>query len=142
MDRRSFIVGFGAFVGTITVSGLPEVQAATPNLPATSLIENPNVRAMLDKLKQAINEAAEDNLFENDVFLRKRFVELIEYCLEPFKTKGVITDYKIVCDETNNIPELIDKNGFATDVYIKPTKAVNYIQLNTLISAATIQTIQ
>ena len=124
MDRRSFVLGSSALVGTFTVFGAEAIQAAPQ-----SVIDKDNVRELLEHLKKSIHEATQEYLFEyNDETLRKGFRDWVKYCADQYVEDGTIQDYKVVCDETNNTPERIDNNEFVADVYIKPTKAVSYIQ--------------
>ena len=70
-------------------------------------------------------------MFEfNDTFTRQQFRSLVEPFLRDVKARRGIFDFKVVCDETNNTPEMIDRNEFAADIYIKPTRSINYIKLN------------
>jgi hypothetical protein len=70
-------------------------------------------------------------LFEfNDEFTRAQFLNLIEPFLRDVQGRRGITDFRVVCDETNNTPEVIDTNRFVGDIYIKPAKSINFIQLN------------
>jgi hypothetical protein len=55
---------------------------------------------------------------------------MVEPYLRAVKAKNGIYDYLVVCDSTNNTPQVIDSNGFVGDIYIKPTKSINFIQLN------------
>jgi predicted HTH transcriptional regulator len=70
-------------------------------------------------------------LFEfNDQFTRAQFVSIVEPYLRDVQGRRGITDFRVVCDETNNTAEVIDKNEFRGDIYIKPARSINYIQLN------------
>ena len=141
MDRRNFILGGGALLGTITAFGLPAVVQASTNLtvapPLTS--ERDKVRLMLDAIKEAVEEAQRDYMFEsNDATLRnwnlrKGFRDWMEYSLEPYKVDQTIYDYKVVCDETNNTPATIDNNELEADIYIQPTPSVQYIRFEIVI---------
>jgi phage tail sheath protein FI len=129
MDRRNFVVGASALVGTFSVFGLSAAQALTP------AIDNDKVRELLEFLKDSIHEASQEHLFEyNDATLRKSFRDWIEYCADQYVENGSITEYKVVCDETNNPPSVIENNEFVADVYVKPKKAAKYIQLTTHIT--------
>ena len=75
--------------------------------------------------------AARYSLFEfNDQFTRAQFVALVEPYLRDVKAKRGIYDFKVVCDESNNTAQVIDSNNFVADIYIKPARAINFIQLN------------
>ena len=82
-------------------------------------------------LEKSISKAAKYSLFEfNDEFTRAQFVALVEPFLRDVKGRRGIYEYKVVCDETNNTPEVIDSNRFIGDIYIKPARSINFIQLN------------
>lgn len=90
-----------------------------------------NVRRLFIVLEKAISRAARASLFEfNDEFTRSSFVNLIEPFLREVQGRRGIFDFRVVCDATNNTPEVIDRNEFVGDIYIKPTKSINFIQLN------------
>ena len=82
-------------------------------------------------LEQSISRAAKYSLFEfNDEFTRAQFVALVEPFLRDVKGRRGIYDFKVVCDTTNNTQEVIDRNEFRGDIYIKPARSINYIHLN------------
>jgi phage tail sheath protein FI len=90
-----------------------------------------NVRRLFIVLEKAIANASKYSLFElNDEFTRAQFVGLIEPFLRDVKGRRGIYDYRVVCDETNNTPQIIDNNQFVGDIYIKPARSINFIQLN------------
>jgi phage tail sheath protein FI len=90
-----------------------------------------NVRRLFIVLEKAISTAAKFSLFElNDEFTRAQFVALVEPYLRDVKGRRGIYDYRVVCDTTNNTPQVIDSNQFVGDIYIKPARSINYIQLN------------
>lgn len=96
-----------------------------------SAFDRINVRRLFIYLEKAISVAARYSLFEfNDSFTRAQFVNLVEPYLRDVQGKRGITDFRVVCDETNNTPEIIDRNEFIGDIYIKPARSINYIQLN------------
>jgi hypothetical protein len=96
-----------------------------------SAFDRINVRRLFIVLEQSISRAAKYSLFEfNDEFTRAQFVALVDPFLRDIKGKRGIFDYQVVCDTTNNTPEVIDKNEFVGDIYIKPARAINFIQLN------------
>ena len=93
--------------------------------------DNINVRRLFSFLEKVIAKAARNSLFElNDEFTRARFVSLIEPLLRDVMGKRGIYDFRVVCDETNNTPQVIDSNQFVGDIYIKPARSINDIQLN------------
>jgi phage tail sheath protein FI len=82
-------------------------------------------------LENAISQAAKDQLFEfNDSLTRTNFVNTIEPFLRDVQAKRGIFDYVVVCDETNNTAAVIDNNEFIADIYIKPSRSINFIGLN------------
>jgi hypothetical protein len=90
-----------------------------------------NVRRLFIVLEKAIASASKFSLFElNDEFTRAQFIALVEPFLRDVKGRRGIYDYRVVCDTTNNTPEVIDGNRFIGDIYIKPARSINYIQLN------------
>ena len=96
-----------------------------------SAFDRINVRRLFIVLEKAIARAARFSLFEyNDQFTRAQFVALVEPFLRDVQGRRGITDFRVVCDETNNTGEVIDRNEFIGDIYIKPARSVNFIQLN------------
>jgi len=96
-----------------------------------SAFDRINVRRLFIVLEKAIARAAKYSLFEfNDEFTRAQFVALIEPYLRDVQGRRGIYDFRVVCDETNNTPEVIDRNEFVGDIYIKPARSINFIQLN------------
>lgn len=96
-----------------------------------SAFDRINVRRLFIVLEKAISRAAKYSLFEfNDEFTRAQFVALVEPYLRDIKGRRGIYDFRVVCDETNNTPEVIDRNEFIGDIYIKPARSINYIHLN------------
>lgn len=90
-----------------------------------------NVRRLFITLEKSITDASKYSLFElNDEFTRSQFIALIEPFLRDVKGRRGIYDYRIVCDKTNNTQQVIDTNKFVGDIYIKPARSINYIQLN------------
>ena len=82
-------------------------------------------------LEKSIAKAARSSLFEfNDQFTRAQFVNLVEPYLRDVQGRRGITDFRVVCDESNNTPNVIDSNQFRGDIYIKPARSINFIQLN------------
>ena len=96
-----------------------------------SAFDRINVRRLFIVLEKAIARAAKYSLFEfNDAFTRAQFVALVEPYLRDVQGRRGIYDFRVVCDETNNTPEVIDRNEFVGDIYIKPARSINFIQLN------------
>jgi phage tail sheath protein FI len=96
-----------------------------------SAFDRINVRRLFITLEKAIAIAAKSSLFEfNDDFTRAGFRNLIEPYLRDIQGRRGIYAFKVVCDNTNNTPEVIDANQFRGDIYIKPARSINFIQLN------------
>lgn len=96
-----------------------------------SAFDRINVRRLFIVLEKAIARAAKYSLFEfNDEFTRSQFVGLVEPYLRDVQGRRGIFAYRVVCDTTNNTPEVIDRNEFVGDIYIKPARSINFIQLN------------
>jgi phage tail sheath protein FI len=96
-----------------------------------SAFDRINVRRLFIVLEKAIATAAKFTLFEfNDAFTRASFVNLVTPFLRDIQGRRGVYDFAVVCDETNNTGEVIDRNEFIGDIYIKPAKSINFIQLN------------
>jgi phage tail sheath protein FI len=96
-----------------------------------SAFDRINVRRLFLSIENAISTAAKFSLFEfNDSFTQAQFVALITPYLRDIQGRRGITDFKVVCDSTNNTPSVVDANQFVGDIYIKPSRSINYIQLN------------
>ena len=96
-----------------------------------SAFDRINVRRLFIVLEKAISTAAKYSLFEfNDAFTRAQFRSLVEPFLRDVQARRGVIDFKVVCDEKNNTPEVIDSNRFVADIYIKPNRSINFIQLN------------
>ena len=96
-----------------------------------SAFDRINVRRLFIVLEKAIARASKYSLFEfNDEFTRAQFVALVEPFLRDVQGRRGIFDFRVVCDTTNNTPEVIDRNEFIGDIYIKPARSINFIQLN------------
>ena len=96
-----------------------------------SAFDRINVRRLFIVLEKAIARAARFSLFEfNDQFTRASFVNLVEPYLRDVQGRRGIYDFRVVCDGSNNTPEVIDRNEFVGDIYIKPARSINFIQLN------------
>ena len=96
-----------------------------------SAFDRINVRRLFIVLEKAISTAAKFTLFEfNDEFTRSQFRNLVEPFLRDVQGRRGIFDFRVVCDTTNNTGEVIDRNEFIGDIYIKPARSINFIQLN------------
>jgi len=101
-----------------------------------SAFDRINVRRLFIYLEKAISTASKYQLFEyNDAFTRAQFKNIVEPFLRGVKGRRGVTDFKVVCDESNNTPQVIDSNNFVGDIYIKPTRSINYIQLSFIATA-------
>ena len=96
-----------------------------------SAFDRINVRRLFLVLEKAIATAAKFQLFEfNDEFTRAQFRSLIEPFLRDVQGRRGITDFSVVCDTTNNTGEVIDRNEFVADIFVKPARSINFITLN------------
>ena len=96
-----------------------------------SAFDRINVRRLFITLEKAVSTASKFQLFEfNDEFTRAQFRNLVEPFLRDVKGRRGITDFLVVCDETNNTGQVIDTNQFVADIYIKPARSINFITLN------------
>lgn len=96
-----------------------------------SAFDRINVRRLFIILEKTISQAAKSFLFEfNDEFTRAQFINLVEPFLRDVQGRRGIYDFRVVCDESNNTPQIVDTNRFVGDIYIKPARAINFIQLN------------
>jgi hypothetical protein len=97
----------------------------------SSAFDRINVRRLFIVLEKAIATASNSALFEfNDEFTRAQFKNLVEPYLREVQGRRGIFDFRVVCDDTNNTAEVIDSNRFVGDIYIKPARSINFIQLN------------
>ena len=96
-----------------------------------SAFDRINVRRLFILLEKAIATAAKFQLFEfNDEFTRAQFRNLVEPFLRDIQGRRGLTDFSVVCDETNNTGEVIDRNEFIADIFVKPNRSINFIKLN------------
>ena len=96
-----------------------------------SAFDRINVRRLFIVLEKAIATAARAQLFEfNDEFTRAMFRNMVEPFLRDVKGRRGVTDFRVVCDDTNNTADIIDSNQFVGDIYIKPNRSINFITLN------------
>lgn len=95
-----------------------------------------NVRRLFNLLKKSIGDRAKFVLFEiNDAFTRAAFRSEVNAYLDTIRSLGGIYDFRVVCDETNNTPTIIDRNEFVCSIYIKPARSINFITLNFIATA-------
>ena len=96
-----------------------------------SAFDRINVRRLFITLEKAVSTAAKFQLFEfNDEFTRANFRNLVEPFLRDVQGRRGLTDFSVVCDDTNNTADVIDRNEFRADIFIKPARSINFIQLN------------
>ena len=96
-----------------------------------SAFDRINVRRLFIVLEKAISTASKFQLFEfNDEFTRAQFRNLVEPFLRDVQGRRGITDFSVVCDDSNNTGDVIDRNEFRADIFIKPARSINFIQLN------------
>jgi phage tail sheath protein FI len=99
-------------------------------LSAPSAFDRINVRRLFITLEKAISTASKFQLFEfNDEFTRAQFRNIVEPFLRDVQGRRGITDFLVVCDETNNTGEVIDRNEFRADIFVKPARSINFITL-------------
>ena len=95
-----------------------------------SAFDRINVRRLFLTIEQALENVAQAQLFEfNDSITRSNFVNVVEPYLRDVQAKRGIHDFRVICDSTNNTPDVIDNNEFRADIFIKPNKAINYVTL-------------
>ena len=105
-----------------------------------SAFDRINVRRLFLTVEQALEGAANAQLFElNDSNTRSNFVNIVEPYLRDVQAKRGIYDFLIVCDDTNNTPDVIDNNEFRADIYLKPTKSINFVTLTFVATRTGIQ---
>ena len=115
-----------AFPGQGTVLFGDKTASSKP-----SAFDRINVRRLFITLEKAISTAAKFQLFEfNDEFTRAQFRNLVEPFLRDVQGRRGVTDFSVVCDDTNNTSDVIDRNEFRADIFVKPNRSINFIQLN------------
>ena len=96
-----------------------------------SAFDRINVRRLFLVMERAIKQAAQGVMFEfNDEFTRAEFVNIVEPFLREIKGRRGISDFRVVCDETNNTADVIDNNSFVASIFVKPARSINYVTLN------------
>ena len=95
-----------------------------------SAFDRINVRRLFLTIEQALERAAQAQLFEfNDEITRANFVNIVEPYLRDVQSKRGLYDFLVICDETNNTPDVIDNNEFRADIFLKPAKSINFVSL-------------
>ena len=101
------------------------------NLARPSAFDRINVRRLFLAIERAIGIAGRNVMFEfNDEFTRAEFVNIVEPFLREIQGRRGITDFKVVCDTSNNPPSVVDRNEFIASIFIKPARSINYVTLN------------
>ena len=96
-----------------------------------SAFDRINVRRLFLAIERAIAIAGRGVMFEfNDEFTRAEFVNIVEPFLREIQGRRGITDFRVVCDETNNTPAVVDRNEFIASIFVKPARSINYVTLN------------
>ena len=96
-----------------------------------SAFDRVNVRRLFLTIERAIALAARNVMFEfNDEFTRAEFVGIVEPFLREIKGRRGITDFRVICDETNNTAAVIDRNEFIANILVKPARSINFVTLN------------
>jgi hypothetical protein len=99
-------------------------------LAKSSAFDRINVRRLMIYIENAIKAAADDQLFEfNDETTRSNFVNSVDPFLRDIQAKRGLLDYRVICDASNNTAAVIDNNEFIADIYVKPSRSINYIGL-------------
>ena len=99
-------------------------------LSTPSAFDRINVRRLFITLEKAISTASKFQLFEfNDEFTRAQFRNIVEPFLRDVQGRRGVTDFRVVCDSSNNTPSVIDSNEFRADIFVKPNRSINFIQL-------------
>ena len=100
-------------------------------LSSPSAFDRINVRRLFIILEKAVATASKFQLFEfNDEFTRANFRNIVEPFLREVQGRRGITDFLVVCDETNNTGEVIDRNEFIAEIFVKPARSINFITLS------------
>ena len=100
-------------------------------LTAPSAFDRINVRRLFITLEKAISTASKFQLFEfNDEFTRANFRNIVEPFLREVQGRRGITDFRVICDETNNTGDVIDRNEFVAEIFVKPARSINFITLS------------
>lgn len=95
-----------------------------------SAFDRINVRRLFLTIEQSLERSAQAQLFEiNDELTRSNFINIVEPYLRDIQAKRGLYDFRVICDDSNNTPDIIDNNEFRGDIYLKPVKSINYITL-------------
>ena len=95
-----------------------------------SAFDRINVRRLFLTVEKALEGLASEQLFEfNDEITRSSFTNAVEPFLRDVQAKRGLTDFRVICDSSNNTPDVVDNNEFRADIFLKPTKSINYVTL-------------
>jgi len=95
-----------------------------------SAFDRINVRRLFLTVEQSLENAANDQLFElNDAETRSNFINIVEPFLTDIQSQRGIEDFRVICDETNNTPDIVDNNEFRADIFIQPARSINFVTL-------------
>ncbi len=95
-----------------------------------SAFDRINVRRLFLTVEQSLEVAANDQLFElNDAETRSNFINIVEPFLTDIQSQRGIEDFRVICDETNNTPDIVDNNEFRADIFIQPARSINFVTL-------------
>jgi hypothetical protein len=95
-----------------------------------SAFDRINVRRLFLTVQRSLQAAADAQLFElNDEITRSNFVNIVEPFLRDIQAKRGVFDFRVICDESNNTPDVIDNNEFRADIFLKPARSINYVTL-------------
>jgi phage tail sheath protein FI len=95
-----------------------------------SVFDRINVRRLFLTVETALEKISQSQLFQfNDQITRSNFVNVVEPYLRDVQAKRGVFDFRVICDESNNTPDVIDNNEFRADIFLKPTKSINYVTL-------------
>ena len=95
-----------------------------------SAFDRINVRRLFLTVEKALEGLANDTLFEfNDEITRSTFVNAVEPYLRDVQAKRGLYDFRVICDSSNNTPDIVDNNEFRADIFLKPSKVINYVTL-------------
>jgi phage tail sheath protein FI len=99
-------------------------------LSTPSAFDRINVRRLFLAIQRRVASVARNVLFElNDTTTRNSFFTTVNAYMAEVQAKRGVTDYLVVCDETNNTPEVIDRNEFVAEIYVKPARSINYVTI-------------
>lgn len=96
-----------------------------------SAFDRINVRRLFNMIEKAISDSSQFNLFEiNDDYTRSSFKSEVDSYMDNIRSLGGVYDFRVICDTTNNTPQVIDSHQFIGTIYVKPARSINFITLN------------